>query len=175
MSFLDAWVRWADGDPTLQAAHLWGLTINSWAWIGSIVLLLGGVALILDVRASPFGRPKSERIGSAGCLLRVLIATIVFLAIGAFIHAVAEESRETGHSVVYVLFAGEDAIDWAGAPRWYNLGMPSLFWLAVLLWNRARLRDWFIATIRKGPRAVVLRLLAFLLTLTGLTFAVLAT
>lgn len=173
VSFLDAWARW--GDPALANAILWGLAIKWWGLIGEIVLLLGVVALVIDVRASPIvDRRRPQRVGFLGCLRGVLIAAVIFLMVGGYIHAIGEEARDTGHSVTFVLFAGDDSVDWDGAPRWFTPIVVALTALAVILWRRYRLRDWFLTQHRKGVRAVLPRVLAALVMLVALSFVVLA-
>ncbi|TDO50747.1 hypothetical protein EV643_104245 [Kribbella sp. VKM Ac-2527] len=62
----DAWAWWLDGDPGLRDAHLWGLAIKSWGLIGGIVLLLGFVALAMDVAASPSSHSRPRRPAGVG-------------------------------------------------------------------------------------------------------------
>jgi hypothetical protein len=172
VSFLDAWSRWAAGDPTLHDAHLWGLTINTWGWISQIILGLGIIALILDVRASPERhRPRRQGMSALGWLQTLVIGSLSFLLVGGYLHAIAEEARETHHSIMFVLFAGEDSIDWNGAPRWYGLISIVLVAIAIIIWRRQRLSDW-LHHVRHKP--LLVRLLAAIATLAALPLAVLA-
>lgn len=171
----DAWAWWFDGSPGLRDAHLWGLAVKSWGLIGGIVLLLGLVALAMDVAASPSShRPTGRRAGMGKLVLRLVVTGIVFMVIVGFVNAFREEMQETGRSAWFVASAGDDNIDWKAAPRWYTLGFPSLIVLAFALSRRDRLHDWLDTILRKGPKAVLPRLLAALVLLAALNFAVLA-
>jgi hypothetical protein len=173
VSLVGAWAWWVDGRPGLRDAELWGLAIKWWGVIGGIVLLLGVVALAVDVAASPRSHER-RRGGIATYLLRAVILVTVVVGVVGYVHAFREEMQETGHSAAYVASAGNDNIAWNAAPRWYDLTLPSLTALAAALYARARLQDWLTTTLQHGPKAVLPRLLAALVLLAALNFAILA-
>ncbi|QYN22505.1 hypothetical protein [Amycolatopsis sp. DSM 110486] len=172
IDLVDAWAWWAGGSPGLREAYLWGLAVKWWGLLGSLVLLTVTIALVADVAKIP---EKHRRRSRATKILRRLtaLAIAVLVVVGA-VNAVREEARDTGTSTATVLLAGNDGIDWAGAPRWFVLLFAGLVVLALLLWQGHRLRDWVGNTVQKGLTAIATRLAAAFVALAALSFAVLA-
>ncbi|MEV6903959.1 hypothetical protein [Amycolatopsis sp. NPDC051372] len=167
-----AWAWWADGGPGLREAHLWGLAVKWWGLLGGLVLLTITVALIADVAKIPEKHRRKSR--ATKILQRLTALAIVVMVVVGGVNAVREEVRDTGTSTATVLLAGEDGIDWAGAPRWFVLLFAGLVVLALLMWQGHRLRGWVGNTVRKGPTAIATRLAAAIVALGALSFAVLA-
>lgn len=61
VGYLDAWARWAAGDPMLRNADLCGLPVLWWGRIGKVSAFLAGMTLILDIIGPERLRQFSER------------------------------------------------------------------------------------------------------------------
>ena len=89
-------------------------------------------------------------------LLRVL-TRVVFLAIGvlvvvAYAYGIPEKARDTGKSIWYVAFAGDDYLEWHGAPVWFAWTLYVLVWVAVVLVFRSWIADrieWIVKRLRR--------------------------
>ena len=80
-----------------------------------------------------------------GQLLKV-VTRLVFLAIAvlvvvAYANGIPEKARATGKSIWYVAFAGDDFLEWRGAPVWFNWTLFILVWVAVVLVFRSRIAE----------------------------------
>jgi hypothetical protein len=67
VTYFEAWARWANGDPSLKDAVLWGMRILWWGRIGKGLAFLSGLVLIVDIigpeRIHDFSKRSAVKVG----------------------------------------------------------------------------------------------------------------
>ncbi|HEX4811304.1 MAG TPA: hypothetical protein VFV66_00930 [Nonomuraea sp.] len=121
MGYLDALQRWLSGDPALQDATLYGMSMLWWGRFGKILAFLGGMTVVLDIlgpdrireyggrlRAIPRSPTNTSPVVAAAL---TSLATCGAAVLGAAVDMVTVPGRESLALLVLVA-AGVVAVVW---------------------------------------------------------------
>jgi hypothetical protein len=173
ISWLEAWSRWASGNPTLKDNMLWGLQILWWGRIGKIAAFVGGLTLVLDILGperlrSALGR-SVEKIKIGGGRARRLLFRLTLVA--AIILGVAQVTTRMirGSSLWEALFR-----DQLFSFQVWHLLIAVLGFFAIYYYVIPLVGRWAVYAFEHDKIAQSARTVSLVLFLIGFHFDMLA-